>query len=122
MLQIIVSVHRRELGREVLYDFAFVPSGITLCRGCGRTGRDTLAPVETIHDDGGVETTGASLCKSCGLMFPLLPAPARATWPAVTARDVESLWDMVRKEQVAQALDAPASRPQGFDGALEAAR
>lgn len=105
MLQIIVSVHRREVGREVLYDFALVPAGPTLCRGCGRTGRDTLAPVETIHDDGAVETTGAALCKACCLQFPLLPPTARATWPVVTARDVESLWDMVRKEQVAQALE-----------------
>ncbi len=94
--------------------FALTPSGITLCSGCGHQHRDTLAPVETIHADGSVTTTGAELCQACCLSFPLLAQEARVSWPVLTARDLESLWTMVRKEQIAQALEL-AGPQQGLD-------
>jgi len=120
-LPIYVSTHRRERGAEVIYDFAFDGSGV--CEGCLARRRNTLTPVEMMYDDGdSVSPVGAPLCQACCLRLPLIASATRATWPALTAREVESLWSMVRREQVAQALElgraeAPASRLQGFDGA-----
>lgn len=129
-LPIYVSIHRRERGAEVIHDFSFASVG--RCEGCFRSRRNTLTPVEMMHDDcNSVSPVGAPLCKACGLSLPLLDNATRATWPAdLTALDVESLWDMVRKEQVAQALelgraDASATGRKGFNSAptaLEQAR
>jgi len=111
---IFVSIHRRENGREVIRDFAF--AAVAECGGCLRRGRNALTPVEMDHDDANnVSPTGAALCKACGLSLPLLDAETRATWPALTAREVESLWDMVRKEQVTQALELGRGDVHGFD-------
>ncbi len=90
--------------------FAFEPAGMILCISCFQR-RDTLAPVETIHADGYVSTTGAALCKACCLTLPLLHRSARLTWPdEITARDIETLWDMVRQEQIAQAPETAGAQ------------
>jgi len=122
---LIVSIHRRERGLEVIHDFLFTPASGLVCDGCGNPRRDTLSPAEMIHDDAdSVSRAGAALCKACCLILPLLQAQA---WPALTAREVEVLWQLVRQEQIAQAqepgrADSPASSLQGFDGALTASQ
>ncbi len=104
MSQIVVSIPSPKAKLPAI--FAFSPAGLILCIGCFRR-RDTLAPGETIHSDGYVSTTGAALCKACCLTLPLLPRIVRLTWPdTLTARDTETLWDMVRKEQIVRGLDA----------------
>ena len=92
---IFVSILRRENGREVIRDFSFAP--VAECGGCLRRGRNALTPVEPLNDGASVTPTGAALCKACGLSLPLLDAETRATWPALTAREVESLWELVQQ-------------------------
>ena len=118
---IIVSIHRRERGVETIRHFA---ASVASCEGCLRRRRHTLTPMELVDDGAnGVTPVGAPLCKACSLSLPLLSRMTRSTWPAdFTAREAEHLWEMVRQEQVTQAVelgraDAPASRLQGFDGA-----
>lgn len=94
---IYVSIHRRENGVEVIRDFSLV---ISRCKGCLRRARYALLPVEEVILAFGAPPptpVGAPLCKACTLSLPLLAETTRATWPVLTAREVESLWDMVRQ-------------------------
>jgi len=124
-LPIYVSILRREKGVEVIRDFGMIVSN---CEGCLRRRRHTLTPVETGHGDAKPVPVGAPLCKACCLSLPLLAQVTRATWPAAfTAREAESLWDLVRKEQIAQALelgrtDASATALEGIQGTMAASQ
>ena len=124
--QIVVAIDKPAQGGEVV-SHAFTLETSFVCLGCGFNRAHTLAPVEVFEADGTATTTGAALCKACCSMFPLLPPYCRETWPAITARDIETLWDMARKKQITQAIelgrpDATATRGDGSEGVTAAAQ
>jgi hypothetical protein len=99
---LIVALQRHNEGREVLELFWHREPCSLVCVGCGRQDKETLTPVEELHDDdGSVSTTGGSLCLDCTTRLPGLRAYIRDAWPAplLLPSEIGELWLLVAKEK-----------------------
>lgn len=70
-----------------------------ICSGCGCDAA-TISPCELDHV--GPLPNGSALCERCSMRLPLLPGYVRELWPALTAAQVEGLWDGALRARVAE--------------------
>lgn len=112
MPTLIVSISRRVRGLETLAHFIFSPADSGMCcLGCGDVWKEAIAPISLL-DGGEVDPdgdSGAYLCEPCSMRLPRLRECVREEWPPnMTAREIESVWSMVRTEQKREAANQAA--------------